>query len=556
MKRLLPFLALIFPALIFPASGWSLGACASVSTILGNVVRAQSCPYSAYGVDKLLTGEANGRLYDVYYLTGNASAVGPVMVYGPGVGWAYVAGNISNTPGAEAIIKTWLTPSAAFPNPPVAFYYVRTNSTALRYLSAPISAGATSIPAISQGAGFTNWPSSSTPNYSIVLDQGLSNQESVNVTAQTAVVSLGFTMTSGATANAHNTINITLGNFTGEGTQCATSDNKWASGGCGGTPGTAYSFVFGGGGCSTQPTATYNIETDGTIHQGSVTVTSNGIGCTSAPTIAFSAGTGGWPNPCTATTCYLPSARAFFSSVLIAETQWPAQINDVSAFASYLGQCAAGGLTPGTGACPVASTNPAPGNPMDQRWSGDSSAAQLATVMGQVGNTLLDTTFGHPSYSEWAAPWKVTKVATWSVPDDIAYGYNFGNSQAPPWGYGGLVGPVAASTYVGTASPSHNVSSASAPMLQVNGTADAVTPSAQVLAFNLQVPNTSTPLIVTSGCTGATSGPGGTCPHELDLAPGTWLYPGLTLGPVYCWLFCPATTGSVVSVGAGGGGAM
>jgi acetyl esterase/lipase len=504
----------------------ALGNCASVGNITVNTVtitRAEDCVYSVNGISTLLAGE-EGRKYSVYYLPGNQNAIGPTPVYIHGGGWSYPTISNSNKcsqlAGCEAFVQKLLARGA------VAVYAPIYNLSAMRMLTAPMDASGTTVNFSNIGAGFCEWPTSATPNYQIVVDQGNGSAETMTVTAQNAPSNCSgmnnptqLTVAARPAGVPHNTININLGSFAGSTNTCTTATSGWAGGGCGGTPGT-YAIPFAGGGCSALPTGRYTIASDGTIQAGLVAVTSNGTGCTSQPTVNFVAGAGGWPAGCAAfnaggvQSCRLPFMTAFFSVVGIAATQWPNHANDLSAFFSYLATCGAGGSSPGSGACNVApfAGQPVPGNPMDLRDFGDSAGAHLALRMGQAGSTYLDTNATHDGYSEWSsAGWKITATAAWSVPVDIANMYSSTGDRSATWALGGLLGW--SPTNFTDVSPLNHVSASNPRMLAVNGTIDAITPLGLIRTFVGTAPNTASMVTVTGQ------------QHELD----TWTYPGLTL---------------------------
>ena len=93
-------------------------------------------------------------------------------------------------------------------------------------------------------------------------------------------------------------------------------------------------------------------------------------------------------------------------------TGWPVAETDIASFASFLGQCSTGGLTPGTGVC--AGFNSVPGNPQHIVEIGGSAGGLYGLRFLQAGcNTgtncpYLVNTPGAVGYTPWTARnWRV-----------------------------------------------------------------------------------------------------------------------------------------------------
>ena len=94
-------------------------------------------------------------------------------------------------------------------------------------------------------------------------------------------------------------------------------------------------------------------------------------------------------------------------------TGWPVAETDIASFASFLGQCSAGGLTPGTGAC--SGFHSVPGNPQHIVEIGGSAGGLYGLRFLQAGcNTgascpYLVNTPGAVGYTSWTARnWRVS----------------------------------------------------------------------------------------------------------------------------------------------------
>jgi hypothetical protein len=123
------------------------------------------------------------------------------------------------------------------------------------------------------------------------------------------------------------------------------------------------------------------------------------------------------------------------STWAIPNINWPVQGNNISGFFSFLGQCAAGGSSPGSGACSPFK-NKVPGDPNKIVISGESSGGGMALWLAAngcyQGSTcrFLNNTPGTPGYSSWTSrnwtwrnPWGV-EMALLCPEADVAS--NFG----------------------------------------------------------------------------------------------------------------------------------
>jgi hypothetical protein len=251
------------------------------------------------------------------------------------------------------------------------------------------------------------------------------------------------------------------------------------------------------------------INAAGTLYQGGITVTSNGTGCTSQPTVSFPSGN-----------ISGAAAFVFFSPLNIVATEFPTAINNVMSFYSFLAHCSAGGTSPGVGTCTPFSAQPIPGNPKDLHLFGDSAGSQLALLSAATGTTYLDNILEDPGYSEWSDKgFAVTAVGVWSVAVDLANMYSSATTRSAQWALPGMLGwPTA--TNAAAASPKNFLTNASPQTLMINGSLDPITPASDVSAACAAAPASTTCMIIQGQS------------HELDV----WTYPGLTLGNILNFL--------------------
>jgi hypothetical protein len=248
---------------------------------------------------------------------------------------------------------------------------------------------------------------------------------------------------------------------------------------------------------------------------------------------------------------------------VIPNVNWPTPARNMASLMSFLGQCSAGGTSPGTGDCtPFA--NMAPGDPNKMIIVGGSSGGAIAHWLSMAdcneGATcpFLDNTPGDPGYTKWAG-----KNWTWGNPygttmlllcaeADAAPGYMQDSLVFPPGPY-----PPSASSTSGLLTPiGYMLCSQQA---SCNGTApscDNYAPGSMNLGpWMSQIIDYPTPTVTTFnpaglgvwGGTNYTSLTGvGNKGQEPDISPAFWSADGAagesgcscTSGPSQCYQDC------------------